>query len=1282
MDQGVRITREKNPREKASIFSIILFCFTVPVLRKGRKHGLEENDIYQVLPKFDSENLGNTLESYWNRSRYSRNNNVKSKQNGEVTSNGYQKQSVEENEPRTIFRCLLRCFGCYYFALGVMQLIMKTIAIILLPKAMSKFVAFFQTDQTTVSKKEAVLYAFLLITINVVNCIYNHNYQQIVMEYSMKVRSALGSLIYRKALKLGSGAFSDASMGKVVTLITKDVYSIDTALQFFNDLWIGVIQTIVVTCVLYKRIGGSVFAGIGFFLLMVPLQVYCGKCFSQKRLVAAKNAEKRIQLVKETFTAIKIVKMYTWQEYFHKLITTARINETAKLRIIYYLKAVILTVGGLTHKLALFLTIITYTLAGHAVNAETVYFIQQCYNALRSCYTVSFPMGISSLAEVTAAMKRFQAFLTAPEFKERDSSSVSIVNPKVYLNKVSVQIDGKEVLNSVSINLEKGLLLVAGNIGSGKSTLLKTILNEYPISGGDISISGTISYAPEEPWLFPSTIRQNILFGQPYEQSRYEQVLRVCALTHDINMFKDLDSTIVGDSGVNLSKGQQARICLARAVYKNSDIYLLDDCLSALDAQVNKHVLNECIRGFLKDKLVILVNNNVNNIKSMPTGSVLYLENGRTLDLKQQNEALDKRITYYIDEDILSHNKSLMDPNNSNEQFDATESDQLLNDNTVDAKKNLYHEETKKGKVLWKNYVAYYRSSGGILVLILTIIVFFCCQAALSASEKLISIWVNKEPARIKMMINNKTETEEYAKLLSQTNRTVNWYIGVMLFGTALTLIRSIMNFYFCTRAGRKLHKVLIAGLLNARMVFFDHHYIGNIVNRISKDFHTIDESIPFIIYENFRSLFIVLGTVVLIVSVNKLFIILTAIMIITLYFIQRYYINTGRSLKRLEAATRSPMIGYVSASLEGLPVVRAFDQEGVLKHEFDRHQDLYISANYMNLSSIRMFAFTLDMVATFFVSAIVLIFAFWLNGASAGDVGLAVSQAMLLTGLLQWAIRQATEMESTMTSVERVLEYAEAEPEDKYGKYGHWPRNGNIRYESVSLTYQTTGEEALKDISFEVPAKSKIGIVGRTGAGKSSIISTLFRLYDFEGRILIDDVDIKELSLDLLRSKIGIIPQDPILFSGTIRTNIDPLNIYKDSEIWNALEKVQMRPVIMSLDQEIVDHGQSFSSGQRQLLCLARALLCKNKIIILDEATANMDLHTDKLIQSIIQESFAECTVLTIAHRLYSFTNSDKVLVVEDGQIVEFDDPKVLMLNENSVFCRMTKSAGVSNDF
>lgn len=357
---------------------------------------------------------------------------------------------------------------------------------------------------------------------------------------------------------------------------------------------------------------------------------------------------------------------------------------------------------------------------------------------MKSYITVSIPFGIAQCSEVYAALKRLKTFLDTEELVSKPTANI-IKNPRVLVKNVAVKIGDTQVLKDVSLSAETGLLLVTGPVGSGKSAILKTILGDYPVTNsGQVVVQGTISYAPQDPWLFPSTIRQNIIFGQEFNEKRYQEVLHVCALRLDLNSFEKGDRTIVGDRGVNLSKGQQARISLARTIYRNSDIYLLDDCLSALDSQVNMYVFRKCIMDFLSDKVVIFVTHNVHHIKYVYGENTLVVENGTTLTLEQQQERLEKRITYYIDDENYDKFQSEAFEE-SDEILDVDENTQLLG--SQKNIKNLYHEDKQAQKVNLKVYLRYYNFAGGFLVFLLVTAVFICSQASMSASEKFLSMW-------------------------------------------------------------------------------------------------------------------------------------------------------------------------------------------------------------------------------------------------------------------------------------------------------------------------------------------------------------------------------------------------------------------------------------------------------------------------------------------------------------------------------------------------------------
>ncbi|CAH1989487.1 unnamed protein product [Acanthoscelides obtectus] len=602
-------------------------------------------------------------------------------------------------------------------------------------------------------------------------------------------------------------------------------------------------------------------------------------------------------------------------------------------------------------------------------------------------------------------------------------------------------------------------------------------------------------------------------------------------------------------------------------------------------------------------------------------------------------------------------------------------------------KKKVYFEVKKKGEVKYSTYKKYIMFGGGFLMLLMNLALAGLMQGTESYSEQLLSKWVDEKQEVILLLTNismsdGTTTTQAPILELEEATTKEQWTIKLcsimMLASTVLSLIKIYTLFDFCRRASINIHKSMIRCILSAIMSFFDTHFIGNVLNRFSQDLNNIDEILPFTFIEFTRVLFAVSGIIALLATVNIYFLITSFILFGILAFLRKLYLPTGRSLKRLEAATRSPMIGHLNASLEGLTTIRAYKAQQILTDEFDRHQDLYTSAYFTSLCTSKAFGFFMDSMCSIFIAGVVLTFIVMDKGYTAGDVGLAITQVINLADDVQWGVRQWAEIENLMTSVERLVEYTEIKTETSGGAVvSEWPSKGAITYDKVHLSY-TKNDTVLKDISFVVKPKEKIGIVGRTGAGKSSVISTLFRLYEADGKILVDGVDIKTLSLKFLRQKIAIIPQDPVMFSGTVRTNLDPFGEYSDKELWDALDKVSLKSIITNLETKTTSHASGFSSGQKQLMCLARAILRRTKIVILDEATANMDPETDALLHKTIQENFKDCTVVTIAHRMHSILDCDKVMVLDRGRIKEYDCTSKLLANSRGEFYKMVEKAGL----
>ncbi|EFA04139.1 probable multidrug resistance-associated protein lethal(2)03659 [Tribolium castaneum] len=1247
MDYLGKRERKVHPQEKANILSNLSFFYTLKLFRKGYKNDLEEDDLYEVLKSYRSKELGDQLEAEWEK----------------------QKKQGKNN---SIVRLLWACYGWQYFLLGLVQLIVKTTMIVVQPQALSKIISYFNPNQTEMTKKDAYFYAMLLIAINLINCIYVHNYQLAVTGLGIKVRTAFCSFIYRKALKLSPTRLSDISIGRIVTLMTKDVHSFESFIHFANDLWIGIVKSGVIFYIIYRKIGVSAFAGVLCFVILFPMQAFLGSKSAKLRMKMCKKTDDRLQLTQETLSAIKIIKMYTWEKFFDKKISDARKKEIKTMHTNFYLKFIVLQIGNLSGKMTFYLLIMTYTWLDNHVTAEIVYFVESCLQIVTHTISILFPIGITQTAELSASIKRIGNVLKALEVQTEQHEDHLTIKPKITLKDVSVNFKDKEILHSINLTLDMGVTLITGPVGSGKSFLLKTILQDYEPSSGGLVSKGRISYASQEPWLFPSSIKQNILFGQKYDEKRYNEVLKVCALVYDFDLLSAGDNTIVEDRGINLSKGQQARINLARAVYKESEIYLLDDCLSALDAHVSDFIFKECILKFLRNKLVVFVSHNASHVKDVD--NVVIMHDGSVSSCVKSSEISETQIL----EEIINDKEKTEDLIDEDED-EANEKTKLVTETTKERK--VYQEIKKKGEVDLSVYTKYIKFGGGFFIFTLLLVAFGVSQFVHSYADKLVSQWVNLERKISNFTFSNSTNLTEQQKgtIISHRDFTQHLFSAMTALTVAFELGRILALFAVARRASIKLHKYMTDHIIKATMHFFDTNFIGNILNRFSKDLSTIDEHLPFVIFQVFRAFLVIVGVLILIYTVIKSFLIPTLMFFCLLAVIRRYYLPTGRSLKRLDAATRSPVVGHLNATLEGLTTIRAFKAEQILRDEYDRHQDLYTSATYNFQCSMRAFAYCLDTFNTLFIASVVLRFVIFDDVKEAGDVGLAITQAFRMTGTLQWGIRQWAEIENSMTSVERVLEYTEVKQENNQGQtLDCWPTKGEVRYENVYLSYTNSEEYVLKDINFTANPREKIGIVGRTGAGKSSIISTLFRLYEVKGTITIDGVDIKTLSLDYLRRNISIIPQDPVLFSGRIRDNIDPEGLYTDDQIWKAIETANLKPLVPSLDYEITENGSNFSVGQRQLICLARAVIRNNRIIVLDEATANMDRETDALIHQTIHENFASCTVFTIAHKLHTIINSDKVIVMDKGQIIECDDPNSLLQNTEGVFYNMVKKSGL----
>ncbi|EDX14816.1 GD21421 [Drosophila simulans] len=863
---------------------------------------------------------------------------------------------------------------------------------------------------------------------------------------------------------------------------------------------------------------------------------------------------------------------------------------------------------------------------------------------------------------------------------------------------------------------DQTLAAVVGPVGAGKSSFLNVLLGEVGIDKGEAMVHGKISYASQESWVFEGTIRDNIVFVEDYNERRYKKVVKVCGLERDMELLPRGDLTVVGERGVSLSGGQKARVSLARAVYRKADIYLLDDPLSAVDTHVGKHIFDRCIRDFLSNKIRILVTHqvqylfDVEHLLLMGSGKITAQGSYQELQRSRQFQFLEQ--TQHDESGIDTHSVSSYLSRSDSEKSMEHQHNQLLRpDEHVE---DVNQEQQTVGSIKMHVYASYIKALDSTFLLGIVISLFVCARIMLTGVDYFLSRWVIWEEqiaVNSTTTLLNETDTTivndtlpinatdpSIAPLLASDiqagirQELVLFYATILGATLIVYLIRTFGFFKMCLRISLHLHDRLFRGITRASMYFFNTNSSGRILNRFSKDIRTVDTDLPHTLLDCLAFIIDVSGVVIIVAIANYWLLIPAAIIGVILGMIRYLYVNTSRSVKRLESISRSPVFSLTNQTFQGLTTIRALQAQSALEQEFHEYQNTNTSPWFLFLSCTRAFALWSDMLCIVYMTAVTFSFLLLKDEFDSGDVGLAILHSTTMTGMCQWGMRQTAELENQMTSVERVLEYTEQTSEapletpEKFKPKSEWPSKGRIEFINFKLRYSPKEAPVLRDLNFTIEPREKIGIVGRTGAGKSSIIQSIFRLACNEGMIRIDDVDIEHIGLHDLRSQVSIIPQDPVLFSGTLRYNLDPMDERSDEEMWKALGDVELRSYVSTLigglNCRMYDGGSNFSVGQRQLVCLARAILRHNKILIMDEATANVDPETDKLIQQTIRSKFAHCTVLTIAHRLHTVMDSDRVLVMDAGEVRELGHPYELLQRTGGYLRQLVDNTGAATSF
>lgn len=1199
----------------------------------------------------------------------------------------------------SLTKAIVKCYWKSYLILGIFTLIEETTRVVQ-PIFLGKIIDYFEKydPDDSAALHTAYGYAAVLSLCTLILAILHHLYFYHVQCAGMRIRVAMCHMIYRKALRLSNSAMGKTTTGQIVNLLSNDVNKFDQVTIFLHFLWAGPLQAIGVTVLLWVEIGISCLAGMAILVILLPLQSCIGKLFSSLRSKTAAFTDARIRTMNEVITGMRIIKMYAWEKSFADLITNLRKKEISKILGSSYLRGMNMASFFIANKVILFVTFTTYVLLGNKITASHVFVAMTLYGAVRLTVTLFFPSAIERVSEAVVSVRRIKNFLLLDELPERKAQEPSDGKAIVHVQDFTAFWDkalDTPTLQGLSFTARPGeLLAVVGPVGAGKSSLLSAVLGELPPTSGLVSVHGRIAYVSQQPWVFSGTVRSNILFGRKYEKERYEKVIKACALKKDLQLLEDGDLTVIGDRGATLSGGQKARVNLARAVYQDADIYLLDDPLSAVDAEVGKHLFQLCICQTLHEKITILVTHQLQYLKA--ASHILILKDGEMVQKGTYTEFLKSGIDFGS---LLKKENEEAEPSPvpgtptlRNRTFSEASiwsqqsSRPSLKDGVPDAQdaENTQaaqpEESRSEGRIGFKAYKNYFSAGASWFFIIFLVLLNLMGQVFYVLQDWWLSHWANRQGA----LNDTKNANGNVTGTLD-----LSWYLGIYTGLTAVTVLfgiaRSLLVFYVLVNASQTLHNRMFESILKAPVLFFDRNPIGRILNRFSKDIGHMDDLLPLTFLDFIQTLLLVVSVIAVAAAVIPWILIPLVPLSIIFVVLRRYFLETSRDVKRLESTTRSPVFSHLSSSLQGLWTIRAYKAEERCQELFDAHQDLHSEAWFLFLTTSRWFAVRLDAICAVFVIVVAFGSLVLAKTLDAGQVGLALSYSLTLMGMFQWSVRQSAEVENMMISVERVIEYTDLEKEAPWECRKRpppgWPHEGVIVFDNVNFTYSLDGPLVLKHLTALIKSREKVGIVGRTGAGKSSLISALFRLSEPEGKIWIDKILTTEIGLHDLRKKMSIIPQEPVLFTGTMRKNLDPFNEHSDEELWKALEEVQLKEAIEDLpgkmDTELAESGSNFSVGQRQLVCLARAILKKNRILIIDEATANVDPRTDELIQQKIREKFAQCTVLTIAHRLNTIIDSDKIMVLDSGRLREYDEPYVLLQNPESLFYKMVQQLG-----
>ncbi|CAL4958524.1 unnamed protein product [Urochloa decumbens] len=1251
----------------AGFLSVLTFSWMGPLLAVGHKKTLGLDDVPGLDPGDSVDSLLPTFEA-----------------NLDAVAGGV---SGSGRKAVTAFKLTKALVRTVWFQVAVTALyaLVYNVATYVGPYLIDSLVQYLNGDERYASKGQLLVLAFIVA--KVFECVSQRHWFFRLQQAGIRARSALVAVVYQKGLALSSQSRQSRTSGEMINIISVDADRVGIFSWYMHDLWLVPLQVGMALFILYSTLGLASLAALGATVVVMLANVPPGQMQEkfQQKLMDCKDV--RMKATSEILRNMRILKLQGWEMKFLSKIVELRKTETNWLKKYLYTSTVVTFVfwGAPT-----FVAVVTFgacMLMGIPLESGKVLSALATFRVLQEPI-YNLPDTISMVIQTKVSLDRIASFLCLEELPTdavqrlpSGSSDVAIeVSNGCFSWEASPELP---TLKDLNFQARRGMrVAVCGTVGSGKSSLLSCILGEIPKLSGEVKVCGTTAYVSQSAWIQSGKIQDNILFGKEMDNDKYERVLESCSLKKDLEILPFGDQTVIGERGINLSGGQKQRIQIARALYQEADIYLFDDPFSAVDAHTGSHLFKECLLGALASKTVVYV---THQIEFLPAADlILVMKDGRIAQAGKYNDILDSGEEFMelvgAHKDALTALDAIDAVNGSNEGSPSRGTAKLTRSTSSAEKKDkqdegsnqsgqlVQEEEREKGKVgfwvYWKYLTVAYK--GALVPLVLLAQILF---QVLQIGSNYWMAWAAPVSKDVEPPVSMST--------------LIYVYIALAVGSSFCVLLRSLFLVTAAYKTATLLFNKMHMSIFRAPMSFFDSTPSGRILNRASTDQSEVDTNMASQMGSVAFAVIQLVGIIAVMSQVAWQVFVVFIPVVAACFWYQRYYIDTARELQRLVGVCKAPIIQHFAESITGCTTIRSFGKENQFVSANSHLMDAYSRPKFYNAGAMEWLCFRLDVLSSLtFAFSLIFLINLPPGIIDPGIAGLAVTYGLNLNMLQAWVVWSMCNLENKIISVERILQYMSipAEPplsmsEDKLAH--NWPSQGEIQLHDLHVKYAPQLPFVLKGLTVTFPGGLKTGIVGRTGSGKSTLIQALFRIVDPTiGQILIDGLNICTIGLHDLRFRLSIIPQEPTMFEGTVRSNLDPLGEYTDNQIWEALDCCQLgdevRKKELKLDSPVIENGENWSVGQRQLVCLGRVILKRSKILVLDEATASVDTATDNLIQKTLRQQFSDATVITIAHRITSVLDSDMVLLLDNGVAVERDTPGRLLEDKSSLFSKL----------